>query len=126
MANTTHGRLSAISLTEMRGLLETVQVVVDRLRAGDMKQVAQAARASDLAAADASPALMARLPLEFKQLGLSVRKRFDEPPQPIRARSASSCSRVSARSVAKKIIEVNARGIRDATEIAKIWRVKLT
>ncbi|MBU6464659.1 MAG: hypothetical protein KGK01_15875 [Bradyrhizobium sp.] len=66
-------------LTEMRGMLKTVQVVVDGLKVGDMKQVAQAARTSGMAAAaDASPALMARLPLEFKQLGLGVHKRFDE------------------------------------------------
>jgi hypothetical protein len=44
-----------------------------------MKPVAQAARASGVAAAaDVDPALMAKLPLEFKQLGLSVHKRFDE------------------------------------------------
>jgi hypothetical protein len=66
-------------LTEMRGMLETVQIVVDGVKAGDMKQVAQAARASGIAAAaDVNPALMAKLPLEFKQLGLSVHKRFDE------------------------------------------------
>ena len=66
-------------LTEMRGMLETVQIVIAGVNAGDMKQVAQAARASGVAAAaDDSPALMARLPLEFKQLGLGVHKRFDE------------------------------------------------
>jgi hypothetical protein len=66
-------------LTEMRGMLETVQGVVDGVNADDIKQVAQAARASGMAAAaDVNPALMARLPLEFKQLGLSVHKRFDE------------------------------------------------
>lgn len=66
-------------LTEMRGMLETVQIVVDGLKSGDMKQVAQAARASGVAAAaDVNPTLMAKLPLEFKQLGLSVHKRFDK------------------------------------------------
>jgi hypothetical protein len=66
-------------LTEMRGMLEAVQVVVDGVRAGELKQVAQAARASGVAAAaEVNPALMAKLPLEFKQLGLSVHKRFDE------------------------------------------------
>lgn len=66
-------------LTEMRGMLETVQIVVDGVNEGDMKRVAQAARASGMAAAaDVNPALMAKLPLEFKQLGLSVHKRFDE------------------------------------------------
>ncbi|MDR6306614.1 cytochrome c553 [Nitrobacter vulgaris] len=66
-------------LSEMRGMLETVQIVVDGVKEGDMKKVAQAARASGMvAAADVNPALMAKLPLEFKQLGLSVHNRFDE------------------------------------------------
>lgn len=66
-------------LTEMRGMLGTVQGMVNGVKAGDLKQVAQAARTSGMAAAaDVNPALMAKLPLEFKQLGLSVHKRFDE------------------------------------------------
>ena len=66
-------------LSEMRSMLETVQIVVEGVKEGDMKQVAQAARASGMAtAAVVNPALMAKLPLEFKQLGLSVHKRFDE------------------------------------------------
>lgn len=65
-------------LTEMRGMLAAVQGVVDGVNAGNMKQVAQAARASGMAAAaDVDPALMAKLPLAFKELGLSVHKRFD-------------------------------------------------
>ena len=66
-------------LTEMRGMLAAVQGVVDGVNAGNMKQVAQAARASGMAAAaDVDPALMAKLPLAFKELGFSVHKRFDE------------------------------------------------
>ena len=66
-------------LTEMRGMLVTVQGMVDGLKAGNLKQVALAARASGMAAAaDVNPALMAKLPLEFKELGLSLHKRFDE------------------------------------------------
>lgn len=38
-------------LTEVRGMLETVQIVVDGVNEGDLKQVAQAARASGMAAA---------------------------------------------------------------------------
>ncbi len=65
-------------LTEMRGMLGAVQGIVDGVNAGNMKQVAQAARASGMAAAaDVNPALMAKLPLEFKELGLGVHKRFD-------------------------------------------------
>lgn len=77
-------------LTEMRGMLATVQAMVDGVKAGDLKQVAQAARASGMAAAaDVNPALMAKLPLEFKELGLSVHKRFDE----IAAEADSGASR---------------------------------
>jgi hypothetical protein len=66
-------------LTEMRGMLSSVQGVVDGVKAANMKQVAQAARASGMAAAaDVNPALMAKLPLEFKEFGLSVHRRFDE------------------------------------------------
>ena len=66
-------------LTEMRGLLGSVQGVVDGVKAGNLRQVAEAARASGMAAAaDVNPALMAKLPLEFKQLGLGLHRRFDE------------------------------------------------
>jgi hypothetical protein len=63
-------------LAEMRGILGSVQGVVD---GGDMKRVAQAARAGGMAAAaDVNPTLMAKLPLEFKQLGLGLHRRFDD------------------------------------------------
>ncbi len=66
-------------LTEMRGMLGTVQGMVDGMNAGNLKHVAQAARASGIAAAaDVNPALMAKLPLEFKEFGLNLHKRFDE------------------------------------------------
>lgn len=66
-------------LTEMRDMLGTVQGIVDGVTAENLKQVAQAARASGMAAAaDVNPALMAKLPLEFKEFGLNLHKRFDE------------------------------------------------
>lgn len=66
-------------LAEMRGLLGSVQGIVDGVNAGDTKRVAQAARASGMAAAaDVNPALMAKLPLEFKRLGLGLHRRFDD------------------------------------------------
>jgi hypothetical protein len=77
-------------LTEMRSMLETVQVIVDGVAADDKKRIAQAARASGMvAAADVNPALIAKLPIEFKRLGLSVHKRFDE----IAATAESGASR---------------------------------
>ncbi len=66
-------------LGEMRGVLASVQGVIEAVNAGDTKGVAKAARASGMAAAaDVSPALMAKLPLDFKELGLGMHRRFDE------------------------------------------------
>lgn len=66
-------------LTEMRAMLSSVQGVIAGATENDMKKVTDAARASGMAAAvDMSPQLMAALPLEFKQLGMSVHSGFDE------------------------------------------------
>jgi hypothetical protein len=66
-------------LAEMRTMLGAVQGVLAGANARDMKNVAAAARTSGMAAAaDIEPTLMAKLPLEFKNLGISVHKSFDE------------------------------------------------
>lgn len=66
-------------LAEMRHMLDTVQKVTAALAENNMAQAAEAARASGTAAAaDMNPALMTKLPLEFKQFGMSVHARFDE------------------------------------------------
>lgn len=66
-------------LAEMRGLLLSTRDMLDGLNRKDMKQVAQAARAGGLGmAADLDPGLMAKLPISFKQLGMSVHHRMDE------------------------------------------------
>jgi hypothetical protein len=65
-------------LREMRGMLAATQGILDGINRGDMKQIAQSARAAGMgAAADVNPALMAKLPLPFKQLGMSVHKEMD-------------------------------------------------
>lgn len=66
-------------LTEMRGLLAATQGILEGANQGDMPRVIQAARAAGMAGtADVSPALMARLPLDFKALGMSVHHEMDE------------------------------------------------
>ena len=66
-------------LSEMRGLLNSVYGVLSGLNKGDMAQVADAAsKAGMAAAADVNPALMAKLPLEFKSLGMSVHRDMDD------------------------------------------------
>lgn len=66
-------------LGEMRFLLETVQAVIEATAQGDMATVETAARRAGMAAAQGeSPAMMAKLPLEFKTLGLATHQAFDD------------------------------------------------
>ena len=66
-------------LTEMRGLLSGVHDILDALNQNDMKKAASAARAIGVSsAADVNPALMSKLPLPFKQLGMSVHHDMDD------------------------------------------------
>ncbi|MBI5625741.1 MAG: hypothetical protein HY935_00825 [Nitrosomonadales bacterium] len=66
-------------LSEMRGLLASTQGILEGANQGDMQRIAKAASSAGMAAAaDVNPALMAKLPIEFKQLGLSVHSDMDE------------------------------------------------
>ena len=66
-------------LTEMRGLLHSVQGILEGAHQGDMQHIARASRAAGMAAAEeVNPALMVKLPLEFKTLGMSVHRDMDE------------------------------------------------
>lgn len=69
-------------LSEMRGLLSGTQGILEGINHNDAKQVALAARAVGMAsAADVNPVLMAKLPLPFKQLGMSVHRDMDDLAQ---------------------------------------------
>jgi hypothetical protein len=69
-------------LTEMRTFLAGVHDILEGLNRNDMKQVASAARSIGTAsAADVNPAIMAKLPLPFKQLGMSVHHDMDDLAQ---------------------------------------------
>jgi hypothetical protein len=66
-------------LGEMRLLLTATHGILQGVNANDMKQVAAAARSAGMGAAvDVNPALMAKLPLPFKQLGMGVHHRMDD------------------------------------------------
>lgn len=68
-------------LSEKRLLLKAVHGVVTGLSRsdGDVKAVEEAARAAGLTmAADVSPALMAKLPLAFQQMAMSVHQDMDQ------------------------------------------------
>lgn len=69
-------------LGEMRELLKAVHGVVAWAggpnQAADRQAAGQSARKAGMGmAADVNPALMAKLPLAFKQMGMSVHKDFD-------------------------------------------------
>ncbi len=79
-------------LTEMRQLLKAVDGVVTGLSSsgGDMKAAEQSARAAGMTmAADTSPAIMVKLPLAFKQMGMSIHKDMDALADAIAQREAS-------------------------------------
>ncbi len=66
-------------LGEMRGLLEAVQGITLAAVDGDMAEVQAVATSVGMAAAGGeSPALIRKLPLEFKTLGLGTHQAFDD------------------------------------------------
>lgn len=72
-----------IVLGEMRGLLTSSQAILDAALANDLKRAAQAARAAGMGEVENIPMeirgpLIGKLPLEFKQLGFSVHRDFDQ------------------------------------------------
>ncbi len=94
-------------LGEMRMLLKAVHGVVTGLAGRDQEadraQMEQAARSAGMGmAADVNPALMAKLPLPFKQMGMSIHKDMDaladaviqkETPQQILQRLSNMTAR---------------------------------
>lgn len=65
-------------LAEMRQLLKGVQGVITAVKEQNAKGAEQAARAVGMGmAADVEPAIMMKLPLPFKQMGMSVHSDFD-------------------------------------------------
>jgi hypothetical protein len=66
-------------LAEMRAFLQSVQGITQGLGEGDLRRAAAAARAVGSAAAGEVPlSLMTKLPLGFKELGLSTHRAFDQ------------------------------------------------
>lgn len=65
-------------LAEMRHLLKSVHGILQGASAQDLTGAGKAARAAGMGmAADVNPALIAKLPLAFKAMGMSVHRDFD-------------------------------------------------
>ena len=66
-------------LREMRNLLTAAHGILEGINQGNMKQVVQFSRSAGMAvAADVNPTIMTKLPLQFKQLGMSVHRDMDD------------------------------------------------
>jgi hypothetical protein len=66
-------------LAQMRGLLEAVETITLELSEDNMNGVATAARSVGMGSVGGEPAtLIARLPLEFKILGMATHSAFDD------------------------------------------------
>lgn len=69
----------AMILDEMRTFLDGVQKVTDALAREDMSAVAHAARSmGQKLTHEVPPALRAKLPMEFRQMGSAVHREFDQ------------------------------------------------
>jgi len=68
-----------VVLGEMRLLLEGLQGIISGLSNSDFKKVEVYARGNGMVMAqDVNPALMLKLPVEFKSVGMGVHKAFDD------------------------------------------------
>ena len=66
-------------LLEMRGLLAATQQITEGASQGDVPRIIKAARSAGMAGtAEVNPALMTKLPIEFKKLGMSLHADMDE------------------------------------------------
>lgn len=66
-------------MTEMRGLLAATQEILEGATQNDVPRIVKAARAAGMAgAADVNPALMVKLPVEFKKLAMGMHGDMDE------------------------------------------------
>jgi len=92
-------------LSEMRGLLVATQGILEGVNQGNAMHISNSSRAAGMAAAvDVNPALMAKLPLAFKQLGMSVHQDMDDIAEAADAGTASGEILVRVASTMNKCI----------------------
>ncbi len=68
------------TLAEMRGLLETIQAIVDGASDGDMKAVGEAVKGKGVAdmLKNTPKSILAKIPIRFRQLGMEMHGGFDK------------------------------------------------
>jgi hypothetical protein len=74
-----HPEERELVLSEMRGLLAATQGILEGANQNDAPRIIEAARAAGMAGmVDVNPALMSKLPLEFKALGMGIHHDMDD------------------------------------------------
>ena len=74
-----HADERAFVLAEMRSMLAATQGILEGVNKGDLKKVMTSASAAGMSGtAEVNPALMTKLPLSFKTLGLSLHHDMDD------------------------------------------------
>jgi len=69
----------AAELASMRGILESVQEIMEDTIAGDFQAAAQTATSQGMSAFNQEdPAVVAKLPIGFKSMGMGTRGAFDD------------------------------------------------
>lgn len=92
-------------LGEMRAMLKAVNGIIDALAKGDLPKAALAASSAGMKmAVDVNPLLMAKLPLDFKKLGMGTHTQFDELAAQINAGAKGDV-------VLKRLSEITSRCI---------------
>ena len=101
-------------LTEMRGMLSATQAILEGANQGDIQRIRKAASSVGMAAAaDVNPTLMAKLPIEFKQFGLSLHRDMDEI-----AKAAESGKPVS------ELLKMTSDTLRKCVACHAAWQIK--
>jgi hypothetical protein len=73
-----HPRERELVLSEMRGLLAATQGILEGANQNDIPRIIEAAHAAGMVGmADVNMALMAKLPLEFKAMGMGIHHDMD-------------------------------------------------
>ena len=77
-------------LAEMRGIIGSLDGVLQGLTKSDRKQIEKSARASGMVmASEENAGLIAKLPMEFKQMGLGLHREFDSLADAVKAGTRS-------------------------------------
>jgi hypothetical protein len=102
-------------MKEMRGLLAATQEIADAASQNDVPRIVKAARSAGMSgAADVNPALMVKLPVEFKKLAMGMHGDMDEI-----AKAGESGK------TAPELLKMTSRALEKCVACHKDWQIKV-